>query len=70
MTPILRRLQRLAMARGLGGGSLAWFAIAAAAWSVVRARRPPVGRIEKLRLRPGDHVSISVFDPAADGNPT
>ncbi len=68
MDPFFRRLMRLAMSRGMAGGSLAWFAIAAALWSLVRARRDPPPRVEKLRLRPGDHLAISVIDPYADGN--
>jgi hypothetical protein len=59
---------RLSMSRGMAGGSMAWFAIAAALWSLVRARRGPAGGIERLRLRPGDHVTISVIDPYADRN--
>ena len=63
MDYLLRRLARTAARRGMRGEHWAWFALAAGAYVLQRARRrePPV--VFSQRVKPGQRLLVSIRSP-------
>jgi hypothetical protein len=63
---LLRRLVKAATRRGMRGEHWAWFALAAGAYLLQRARRqdPPVVYSGKVHV--GDRLLVSIRDPRGE----
>ncbi len=66
MTGLLKSLARLALRRGMGKGSNGWLAFGALmglmGWARKKAEEPHKV-LHREVLRPGEEVSISVYEP-------
>jgi hypothetical protein len=57
---ILRRLLRLAASRGWD--NLAWYGVAAIAWSWLRLRRRSRDAVFRIPMQPGERLAVIVRD--------
>jgi hypothetical protein len=70
MDPLLRRLLRSALRRGMADRNWAWFVIAASAFVLRRTLADKGGVVSSLTLVPGERVLISVRDRDGHGAPS
>lgn len=59
--PVLRATQRRAFRRALAGEGWAWFALAGAAFVLIRARRPPPEEFMVLPVAAGDTFELTAY---------
>jgi hypothetical protein len=57
---LLRRLVKVATRKGMRGEHWAWFALAAGAYVLQRARRRPDPIVYSRRVAPGDRLLVSI----------
>jgi hypothetical protein len=62
MESLLRRLARSGLRRGLGGDGWPWLLLAAAAYTLRRARQGPKETVAILRVQPGDRFEIRAVE--------
>jgi hypothetical protein len=67
---LLRRLVRLGIDRGVGGNGATWFALAATAYLMRRARQRSRAVVTSMPISPGQRIEVRLWDPAAPGAPT
>ncbi len=63
MDYLLRRLVKVATRRGMRGEHWAWFALAAGAYVLQRARRRQEPVVYSRNVKPGDRLLVTVRSP-------
>jgi hypothetical protein len=66
MTGLLKSLARLALRRGMGGGSREWLVVGVLSWLVARMRekaQAPPPPVHREVLGPGEIACIAIYDP-------
>ncbi len=66
MDYLLRRLVKVATRRGMRGEHWAWFALAAGAYVLQRARRQKEPVVYTRRVKPGDRLLVTVRSPKGE----